>query len=160
MGITLLLTIVYVAFSFQSFVNKGLENEVPDYFFININQNIKDDFVSKITSYDLNATVNIVPLATAKITKINGVDPKTYINKNNNSSWVIESERRISWSEQPAKNNPIIEGEWWDNNNAENLYISFDYNAAKDLNIELGDKITLSIYGREIQRCGLRRFYY
>ena len=151
MGITLLLTIVYVAFSFQAFVNKGLENEVPDYFFININQDVKDDFVSKITSYDLNSTVNIVPLATAKITKINGVDPKTYINKNNNSSWVIESERRISWSEQPAKNNPIVEGEWWDSNSAKNLYISFDYNAAKDLDIELGDKITLSIYGREVQ---------
>ena len=42
MGITLLLTIVYVAFSFQSFVNKGLENEVPDYFFININSGLID----------------------------------------------------------------------------------------------------------------------
>ena len=66
MGITLLLTIIYIGFSFQTFVNKGLNNQVPDYFFININQDIKNDFVKKLTSYDPKSEINIVPLGNCK----------------------------------------------------------------------------------------------
>ena len=151
MGITLLLTIIYIGFSFQSFVNKGLNNQVPDYFFININQDIKNDFVKKLTSYDPKSEINIVPLATARVKEINGVDPRSYIDRNNNSSWVIRGERRVSWSKEPAENNPIIEGQWWTNNPTEDLLISFDHDAAIDLGIQLEDIITLSIYGREVQ---------
>ncbi|MDA1284264.1 MAG: ABC transporter [Proteobacteria bacterium] len=151
MGITLLLTIIYIGFSFQTFVNKGLNNQVPDYFFININQEIKNDFVKKLTSYDPKSEINIVPLATARVKEINGVDPRSYIDRNNNSSWVIRGERRVSWSKEPAENNPIIEGQWWTNNPTEDLLISFDYDAAIDLGIQLEDIITLSIYGREVQ---------
>ena len=151
MGITLLLTIIYIGFSFQTFVNKGLNNQVPDYFFININQDIKNDFVKKLTSYDPKSEINIVPLATARVKEINGVDPSSYIDRNNNSSWVIRGERRVSWSKEPAENNPIIEGQWWTNNPTEDLLISFDYDAAIDLGIQLEDIITLSIYGREVQ---------
>ena len=151
MGITLLLTIIYIGFSFQTFVNKGLNNQVPDYFFININQDIKNDFVKKLTSYDSKSEINIVPLATARVKEINGVDPRSYIDRNNNSSWVIRGERRVSWSKEPAENNPIIEGQWWTNNPTEDLLISFDYDAAIDLGIQLEDIITLSIYGREVQ---------
>ena len=151
MGITLLLTIIYIGFSFQTFVNKGLNNQVPDYFFININQDIKNDFVKKLTSYDPKSEINIVPLATARVKEINGVDPRSYIDRNNNSSWVISGERRVSWSKEPAENNPIIEGQWWTNNPTEDLLISFDYDAAIDLGIQLEDIITLSIYGREVQ---------
>ena len=151
MGITLLLTIIYIGFSFQTFVNKGLNNQVPDYFFININQDIKNDFVKKLTSYDPKSEINIVPLATARVKEINGVDPRSYIDRNNNSSWVIRGERRVSWSKEPAENNPIIEGQWWTNNPTEDLLISFDYDAAIDLGIQLEDIITLSIYGREVQ---------
>ena len=151
MGITLLLTIIYIGFSFQTFVNKGLNNQVPDYFFININQDIKNDFVKKLTSYDPKSEINIVPLATARVKEINGVDPRSYIDRNNNSSWVIRGERRVSWSKEPAENNPIIEGQWWTNNPTEDLLISFDHDAAIDLGIQLEDIITLSIYGREVQ---------
>ncbi|MDC0861609.1 hypothetical protein OAQ08_03345 [Alphaproteobacteria bacterium] len=151
MGIALLLTIIYIGFSFQSFVNKGLNNQVPDYFFININQDIKNEFVKKLASYDSKSEINIVPLATARVKEINGVDPRSYIDRNNNSSWVIRGERRVSWSKKPAENNPLIEGQWWTNNSTEDLLISFDYDAAKDLGIELEDVITLSIYGIEVQ---------
>ena len=74
----------------------------------------------------------------------------TYINKRNPSYWVISSERRITWLEQPANNNPINEGEWWYDNPSDKMYISFDHDAAKDLGIQINDNITMNIYGRDI----------
>ena len=92
----------------------------------------------------------LVPMATAKIKAINGVDPLSYIDERNSSYWVIRSERRITWLEQPAKNNPINEGEWWSNNPTDQMYISFDHDAAKDLGVKINDSITISIYGRDV----------
>ena len=50
---------------------------------------------------------------------------------------------------EPEKN-PILEGQWWMDNPSDQMFISFDYNAAHDLGIEINDTITLSIYGREV----------
>ena len=92
----------------------------------------------------------LVPMATAKIKAINGTDPLSYINRSNPSYWVISSERRITWLEEPAQNNPIIEGEWWSDNPTDQMYISFDHDAAKDLGVKINDSITISIYGRDV----------
>ena len=32
----------------------------------------------------------------------------------NNSYWVIGSDRRSSWVDEVPEDNPITEGEWWD----------------------------------------------
>ena len=92
----------------------------------------------------------LVPMATAKIKAINGTDPLSYINRSNPSYWVISSERRITWLEEPAQNNPIIEGEWWSDNPTDQMYISFDHDAAKDLGVKINDSITINIYGRDV----------
>jgi putative ABC transport system permease protein len=92
----------------------------------------------------------VVPIATAKIQSINNVDPRTYIDRQNPSYWVIQEERRISWVNEPASNNPIVEGQWWKDNPSDQMYISFDYDAAQDLGVKIYDTITLSIYGREV----------
>ena len=150
-GISLLLTILIIASSFQNLIQKSLDTKTPDFFFIGIDQSSKDDFFSYIYSQDFESDLDIVPIATAQIKTINGIDPLTYIDKNNGSYWVIQEERRISWLDQPADNNPIIKGEWWSSNDTgEEMLISFDADAAKDLQININDQVTLSIYGRDV----------
>ena len=96
------------------------------------------------------ANIEIVPMVSSGIVKINGVNPNNYIKPDNDSYWVIGSERRSSWVENIPKDNPILKGEWWDLSKPNQLQISLDAKVAKDFNIELGDIFTLNIYGREI----------
>jgi len=149
-GISLLLTILTIAGSFQNLIQKSVDTKAPDYFFIGIDQNIKSDFENYLLNQDQQANLVIVPIATAKIKTINDVDPRSYIDRNNSSYWVIQEERRISWIEQPAANNPLVEGAWWEDNPSDQMYISFDADAAQDLDIQIGDQITLTVYGRDI----------
>ena len=149
-GISLLLTILIIAGSFQNLIQKSVDTKAPDFFFIGIDQSLKKDFQDYVMSADPLSDLVVVPIATAKIKSINDVDPRTYIDRQNPSYWVIQEERRISWVAEPATNNPIIEGEWWEDNPFDQMYISFDYDAAQDLGIEINDTITLSIYGREV----------
>ena len=99
---------------------------------------------------DPDANIEIVPMVSSGIVKINGINPKTYIKPDNDSYWVIGSERRSSWIENVPKDNPILEGEWWDLSKPYELQISLDAKVANDFKIKLGDIFTLNIYGREI----------
>ena len=99
---------------------------------------------------DANAKIEVVPMVSSGIIKINGVNPTTYIQPENDSFWVIESDRRSSWTDEVPEDNPITEGKWWDLTKPNQLQISLDAEVAKNLNIKLGDVFTLNIYGREI----------
>ena len=151
LGVTLLLTLALVGTNFKREIAKSIPEIAPDYFFIGIQNSDRDLFESVIIEMDSNTKLEIVPLVATGIVKINGIDPRTYIKQDNNSYWVIESDRRSSWAVEVPEDNPIIEGEWWDLSKPNKLQISLDSEVAKDFNIKLGDIFTLNIYGREIE---------
>ncbi len=150
LGVTLLLTLALVGTNFQREIAKSIPDIAPDYFFVGIQKGESEKFEQGILNMDKDANIEIVPMVSSGIVKINGVDPNTFIKPDNDSYWVIGSERRSSWVEDIPKDNPIVMGEWWDLSKPNQLQISLDAKVAKDFNIQLGDIFTLNIYGREI----------
>ena len=150
LGVTLLLTLALVGTNFQREIAKSIPDIAPDYFFVGIQKGEREKFEQGILNMDKDANIEIVPMVSSGIVKINGIDPNAYIKPDNDSYWVIGSERRSSWVEDIPKDNPILEGEWWDLSKPNQLQISLDAKVAKDFNIQLGDIFTLNIYGREI----------
>ena len=150
LGVTLLLTLALVGTNFKREIAKSIPNIAPDYFFVGIQKGEKEKFETNIFKMDPNAKVEIVPMVSSGIVKINGINPNTYISSDNDSYWVIGSERRSSWVNEVPEDNPITEGKWWDLTKSNELQISLDAKVAQDLKINLGDIFTLNIYGREI----------
>ena len=150
LGVTLLLTLALVGTNFKREIARSIPDIAPDYFFVGIQKGEKKKFEQGVYKMNPDAKIEIVPMVSSGIVKINGVNPNSYIKPDNDSYWVIGSERRSSWVENIPKDNPIIKGEWWDLSKPNQLQISLDAKVAKDFNIELGDIFTLNIYGREI----------
>ena len=150
LGVTLLLTLALVGTNFKREIAKSIPDIAPDYFFVGIQKGEKEKFERGIYNMDPGANIEIVPMVSSGIVKINGVNPNTYIKPDNDSYWVIGSERRSSWIENVPKDNSILEGEWWDLSKPNELQISLDAKVANDFKIKLGDIFTLNIYGREI----------
>jgi|TARA_B100000959_G_scaffold170496_1_gene178563 putative ABC transport system permease protein len=150
LGVTLLLTLSLVGTNFQREIAKSIPDIAPDYFFVGIQKGEKNKFENNILQMDPNAKIEVVPMVSSGITKINGINPNTYIKPGDDSYWVIGSDGRSSWVDEIPKDNPLTEGEWWDLSKPEQLQISLDAEVAKDLNIKLGDVFTLNIYGREV----------
>ena len=150
LGVTLLLTLALVGTNFKREIARSIPDIAPDYFFVGIQKGEKKKFEQGVYKMNPDANIEIVPMVSSGIVKINGVNPNTYIKPDNDSYWVIGSERRSSWVENIPKDNPILKGEWWDLSKPNQLQISLDAKVAKDFNIELGDIFTLNIYGREI----------
>jgi putative ABC transport system permease protein len=150
LGVTLLLTLAMVGTNFKREVAKTIPDIAPDYFFIGIQNTDREIFEQSIKSMDEDVNLEIVPIVSSGIVKINGIDPRTYITPDNDSYWVIGNDRRSSWVDEVPSDNPIVAGNWWDLSKPEKLQISLDAKAAKDFNVKLGDIFTLNIYGREI----------
>ncbi len=150
LGVTLLLTLALVGTNFKREIARSIPDIAPDYFFVGIQKGEKKKFEQSVYKMNPDANIEIVPMVSSGIVKINGVNPNSYIKPDNDSYWVIGSERRSSWVENIPKDNPILKGEWWDLSKPNQLQISLDAKVAKDFNIELGDIFTLNVYGREI----------
>ena len=151
LGMTLLLTLAFVGSNFKREIAKSIPEIAPDYFFLGIQNNQKNLFKKIIIDSDEEAVMEIVPMVSAGLVKINGIDPNTYISNSNDSYWVIMNDRRVSWVNTIPKDNPIVEGSWWDTSKPNKLQISLDSKVAKDFGVSIGDKFTLRIYGREIE---------
>ena len=151
LGVTLLLTLALVGINFQREIARSIPDIAPDYFFVGIQNEQKNIFEKNIISMDPNVNIEVVPMVSSGIIKINGVNPSSYIKPENDSYWVIGSDRRSSWVDEVPKDNPLTEGEWWDPTKPNKLQISLDAKVAEDLDINLGDIFTLNIYGREIE---------
>ncbi len=151
LGLTLLLTLSFVGSNFKREIQNSIPSIAPDYFFVGIQHEQKNPLIDQIKEYEKNVNIEVLPMVSAGIVKINGIDPNTYIDKSNGSYWVIRNNRRISWSNEIPIDNPLTKGTWWDLSKPNKLQLSIDDRVARDLGIKIGDKIILNVYGREIE---------
>ena len=149
-GFTLLLMLSFVASNLKREIAESIPDIAPDIFFVSVNKDDKERLTLFITTLDQNAIVEFQPVISASFVSLNSVPIDTIIQPNNNSAWVIEGDRRISWYDNPQTANPITKGKWWTKNDSEELFISIDSKIASDFRIKINDQITLNILGREI----------
>ena len=150
LGMTLLLTLAFVGSNFKREISKSIPEIAPDYFFLGIQNDQREKFEKMIFNSDNKSKLEVVPMVSAGLVKINGIDPNSYIKNTNDSYWVIMNDRRISWSDEIPKDNPLTQGSWWDLSSPDKLQISLDSKVAQDFGVKIGDIFTLNIYGREI----------
>jgi len=149
-GLTLLLTISFVANNLKTEISQSIPSIAPDVFFVSINKDEKNDLEDLIRKLDPDVELEFMPMAGASFVSVNGIPIETIVSPDNRSSWIVQGDRRISWLEQPPKDNPIVKGEWWDPGITDQMFISMDSRAAFDLGMEIGDKILLNILGRDV----------
>ena len=149
-GLTLLLTLSFVSNNLKKEISDSIPSMAPDLFFVSIDRDIKKNLESFIKSMDPDVELEFSPMASASFVSINGTPIEEIVSENNRSAWVVRGDRRISWSEKPKEDNPIVEGEWWEPGNEDEMFISMDSRAAFDLGMKINDKITLNILGRDV----------
>ena len=77
LGVTLLLTLALVGTNFQREIDKSIPDIAPDYFFVGIQKGERGKFEQGVLNMDPNAYMEIVPMVSSGIVKINGIDPNT-----------------------------------------------------------------------------------
>ena len=150
LGVTIVFFLGILSSSINKELNISIPKNAPNFFFLGIQKGELNIFSDKIYEIDNEAEMVIVPMISARIEAINNRKPKDVVDLENKSFWFIKGERRISWSKEPPVNNPVLKGEWWNEDDENKLKLSLDSKVANDLKLKIGDLITFNIYGNRI----------
>ena len=150
LGVTIVFFLGILSSSINKELNISIPKNAPNFFFLGIQKGELNIFSDKIYEIDNEAEMLIVPMISARIEAINNRKPKDVVGLENKSFWFIKGERRISWSKDPPINNPVLKGEWWNEDDENKLKLSLDSKVANDLKLKIGDLITFNIYGNRI----------
>ncbi|MDF1751134.1 MAG: ABC transporter permease, partial [Alphaproteobacteria bacterium] len=153
LGLTVLIAVAMIEGNLSRQVSDTFRGEAPGFYFIDIQPDQIDDFRSDLSNFDGLDRFDTVPMLRGRITALAGV-PVEQIEPDPEVAWILRGDRGITWSRTaPAQGSKIVEGSWWpeDYSDTSRTLVSFDAEAAKYLNLKIGDTITVNVLGREIE---------
>tara|TARA_R110002095_G_scaffold152156_1_gene131753 strand:- start:590 stop:3079 length:2490 start_codon:yes stop_codon:yes gene_type:complete len=148
-GVTVMLLLTLVRTDLLAGWQNRLPDDAPNYFLINIQPDQAEDIQAQLSA-SLNNPIQLYPMIRGRLTKINDnhVNPDDYENPRANR--LATREFNLSYADNMQKDNRIVAGEWWpENENSEN-YFSVEGGIAETLGIKVGDNLSYSIAGQEI----------
>jgi putative ABC transport system permease protein len=149
LGLTVLLLLTFVRTDLLEGWRRTLDEDAPNHFVINIQAHERGS-IAEIFQSDGIAAPRFVPLVRARMTEINGESVKTRVYPAEDGRWMANREQNLSWAESLSPSNEIVEGTWWPPDYQGEPLVSLEEEAATELGVALGDKLSFLAAGQEI----------
>ncbi|PJG45955.1 ABC transporter permease [Sphingobium sp. LB126] len=150
LGLTLFVTLAAIQSSLSSEIRDSVPRTAPDQFVLDIPIAGKDRFLSLVSQEAPGAQVNIVPTLRGTIVAYGG-QRVADLKELPEGAWFLRGERGVTYSETLPEGSELVKGQWWPRNYAGPPLISLDREAAKVMGVDIGDTLTISVLGREIE---------
>jgi putative ABC transport system permease protein len=150
LGLTLFVTVALIEGNLREQVQDQLPENAPAFFFIDIQNTQLEDFVAAAEGVEGVSDVNHVPNMRGRIVKVNGV-PAAEVAISSDVKWVLHGDRGLTYAKEIPVNATVVDGSWWPEDYKGKPLISLSDDAAKGMNIGVGDTMTINVMGREIQ---------
>ncbi len=149
LALTLFVTLAGIQTSLSAEIGRAVPQRAPNQFVLDIPSDARDRFVAEVKRQAPEAEFNIVPSLRGTITAFGG-QRVADLKQLPEGAWFLRGERGVTYSEVLPQGSELVEGKWWAKDYAGPPLVSLDANAARILNIGVGDTLTVSILGREI----------
>lgn len=149
LGLALLVALALIDGNLRQQVSGNIPERAPDFFFVDIQNNEKDSFESLLKKEAPSAKVFSVPMLRGRITTLKGIAAENY-NVEDGGAWVLRGDRGITYSKNIPENSTLSKGEWWSADYSGEPLVSFAAEEAGELNLNVGDKVTVNVLGRNI----------
>ncbi|GEQ99723.1 glycosyl transferase family 1 [Iodidimonas gelatinilytica] len=150
LGLTLFALMALVEGNMTREVTGQIPKSAPAFFFVDIQPWQIDEFIETAQNIPGVAALETVPSLRGTIVKINDTLAEDW-DTSNGSGWVLRGDRSLSYAVDIPKDNVVSAGTWWPKDYTGPPLISFSAEEAQELGIGLGDRLTISILGREIE---------
>ncbi|MDD9927871.1 MAG: FtsX-like permease family protein [Rhodospirillaceae bacterium] len=151
LGLTVLIAVALIEGNVAKLVGKGLPEDAPGTFFIDIQPDQTEAFDRIAGGIDGIRNLRRVPMLRGRIIEIAGT-PVSQIKAPPEFAWILRGDRGLTWARTPPKaGSKVVAGEWWPADYSGPPLLSFDAAAAQGLGIEIGDMIRLNVLGREFE---------
>ena len=146
LGLTVLASVGQIDANLRGAITGELPDVAPAFFFVDIQKNQLKGFKDRTRNDPDVSRVDTAPMLRGVITRINGRPAREVAGDH----WVITGDRGITYSKTPPKGTKITKGAWWPEDYTGPPQISFAQNEAQELGLDLGDRLTVNILGRDI----------
>lgn len=146
LGLTVLAAIGQIDTNLRHAIARDLPAVAPAYFFIDIQKDQLDPFLTRVRSDPGVTQVDTAPMLRGVIARINDVPASEVAGDH----WVVRGDRGITYAQNPPKNSRVTQGKWWPADYTGPPLISFAEEEAGEIGLKIGDTLTVNVLGRDI----------
>lgn len=149
LGLALLVSLALIDGNLREQISGNIPERAPDFFFVDIQNTEQESFETLLKDLSPEAKVFSVPMLRGRVINLKGIAAEDYETKEG-GGWVLRGDRGITYSKNLPENSTLSQGEWWDADYSGEPLVSFAAEEAGELNLHIGDKITVNVLGRNI----------
>jgi putative ABC transport system permease protein len=149
LGLAVLVTITQIDGNLRRQFLAALPDRAPSFYFIDIPSNEADRFAAFLKQVAPQSQVEDVPMLRGRIVAARGVKAEE-LSPSNDSEWVLQSDRGLSYTGEIPRGSKVVEGQWWGPNYDGPPLVSIEKKIADGLGLKIGDQIVVNVLGRNI----------
>lgn len=150
LALTLFVTIAGVQSSLDAQISRTVPERAPNQFVLDIPLAKRADFIATVKRVAPEATLNMVPTLRGTITAY-GSRRVADLAEIPEGAWFLRGERGVTYSATLPEGSTLVAGRWWPADYTGPPLVSLDVEAAKIMGVGVGDRLVVSVLGREIE---------
>lgn len=150
LALTLFVTLAAIQTSLNAEIERTVPARAPNLFVLDVPSTDEARFKSLIAREAPGAQLNIVPALRGTIVAYAGQKVAEMTDRPE-GAWFLRGERGVTYSATLPQGSDLVAGNWWPANYSGPPLLSLDAEAARILNLNVGDTMTVSVLGREIE---------
>ncbi|GGC06465.1 drug:proton antiporter [Marivita lacus] len=146
LGLSVLAAVGQIDGNLRTAIDRDVPEVAPAYFFVDIQPDQMPLYVEMLENDPAVARIDTAPMLRGVITEINDRPAREVAGDH----WVVTGDRGITYAAQPDANTRVVAGEWWQPDHDGPAEVSFAIEEAEEMGLELGDRLTVNVLGRDI----------
>ena len=149
LGVTLLVTRSLIDANIRRTLTSALPRNAPSLFFLDVPARDAEGFSAFLASEAPKAKIERVPMMRGRITALNDT-PAEKIERHGDGAWVLDGDRGITYADALPEGSTLVEGAWWNAEEAARPLVSFEAESGRALGLKVGSTVTVNVLGRSI----------
>jgi putative ABC transport system permease protein len=149
LGLALLVTVIQIDGNLRRQIEGALPDKVPSFYFLDIQSTESERFGAFIHRQAPDAALERVPMLRGRIMSAGGIKADD-IKARSDATWVLQSDRGITFAAELPKGSEVVEGKWWPKDYKGPPLVSFEKKIAEGLKLKIGDPVVVNVLGRNI----------
>ncbi|MEE9432691.1 MAG: FtsX-like permease family protein [Sphingorhabdus sp.] len=150
LGLTLFVTLAAVQTSISNEISRSVPERAPSFFVLDIPKERSAEFSALIRKNAAGANINMIPALRGSITEFGG-QRVAELDSLPEGAWVLRGDRGLTYSPALPAGSTLTAGEWWAQDYRGPPLVSIEQDVAASLDISIGDSLTISVLGVELQ---------
>lgn len=148
-GLSLLVAVALADASLVKEIATRLPDRSPNYFLLDIPKSDYPAVASIVAKAAPSAAVESAPMLRGRLVRL-GDRPVEKIKAPPEAEWVLRGDRGLTYDDAVPEGSKVVAGEWWPKNYAGEPLVSFESELARQLDVGIGDTVTVNVLGRNV----------